>query len=58
MDNMSLDRCELCSHIVDTDAEPESYIQEYADGTEQDCNCRCYDCRNTVYQNNEQTGMK
>ncbi len=31
---MSLDRCELCSHIVDTDQEPDSYIQEYADGTE------------------------
>jgi hypothetical protein len=55
---MSLARCELCRCIVDTDNEPESYVQEYADGTEQACECRCCDCRNTVYQNNEQTGMK
>jgi len=55
---MSLDRCQTCGCLVDTDAEPESYIQEYADGTEQPCECRCYACRNTVYQNTEQTGMK
>lgn len=55
---MSIDRCELCSHLVDTDAEPECYTQEYAEGEDEPCNCRCESCRNKVYQNNEQTGMK
>jgi len=42
---MSIDRCKHCEILVDTDDEPESYV-EIPDGTNQpDYICLCTTCR-------------
>lgn len=54
---MSMDRCQRCSELVDTDAEPECYIQELPDGSEIELDgCRCESCRSRHYDNVEHHG--
>ncbi len=47
---MSMDRCQKCSELVDTDADPACYIQDLPDGGEIELDgCRCESCRESVY---------
>ncbi len=51
---MSMDRCQQCSNLVDTDDDPECYIQPMPDGSEKELDgCRCESCRESYYEDKQ-----
>jgi hypothetical protein len=42
---MSVDRCSRCSELVDTDNEPEAYVQIADMRKREEWVCLCRDCR-------------
>lgn len=56
---MSMDRCNSCGCIVDTDDDVGAYIQQWPDGKETELNsCRCEWCRDEVYEQEENNATK
>lgn len=50
---MSIDRCRSCGCLVDTDADPDAYVDLGNQRGLEDLACLCCDCRERIHEERE-----